>query len=138
MSTTFYFASLSTGRFDGSHMSCNDESEAFHSAPPGMVPVQGVTDWQHQYLDLDTGTLAACEPVSPGPDYEFRRGLWLLKPEIAKRQAKRAELLAGIAVLEQRKLRPLGALLLDPTNAEERAWLADFESQIAALRAQLV
>lgn len=123
MNTTFYFADQITGRFDGSYADCFDVATAFHSAPEGTVPIAGVRDHQRQRFDFTTGELCACDPLPFAAEQ-------LASMLLEKYQAQ-------IQELETRKLRPMGALLLDPTNQEERTRLLELEQQLAAIRAAL-
>lgn len=118
----YHFASIDTGRFNGSRFTCNDPRDAEASARPGMVPVLGVTDWQRQRWDSAAQALVQCEPIDD---------------PVAKRFDLIGHCRREIERLEARKIRPIGALLLDPSNAQERGYLAEIEEALASARAQL-
>lgn len=120
MNTTFYFADQITGRFDGSYADCFDVATAFHSAPEGTVPIAGVQDHQRQRFDFATGELCACDPLPFTA--EQLAGMLLEKYQVQ------------IQEIETRKLRPIGALLLDPANQGERTRLAELEANLVSIR----
>ncbi len=40
------------------------------NTPPGLLPVEGVTDWRRQRVDLQSGALVCCELPLPDPAAE--------------------------------------------------------------------
>ena len=69
--------------------------------------------------------VAIPEPTPPEPSAE------------QKAAAARASIISQLQALEQKKLRPLGAIINGTSTDADKAKLADLETQIGALRAQL-
>ncbi len=118
---TVSFADAETGIFTGRVFRGTRRLLALNT-PPGCIAVDGRHDPRTSRVDLATGQVVRFEAA---PDHE------------AEARARRRRLKRRIASLEQRELRPLRELMIDPENAEARARLEALEAEIAALRSDL-
>jgi hypothetical protein len=137
---------LSTGIFIGRSMSGGEEFlEA--NKPEGFDWIGGVTDWQSQRVDLDTGQLIDYIPPVPGPaaDYEWssesRR--WRKTAVAIMRDQRHAAAMAEIEHLETkvqpRILREVQLARLDSRqpDPETVSRLRAMDQRIEALRADI-
>jgi hypothetical protein len=116
-----------------------DDADLKINTPEGHRAIEGHFDPLSQRVDLETGAVVEYQPPAPSPDHEWeavtRR--WVLRADVAARQAKHAQALEQIAALEKNQLRASRELLLNPADREARARLTALDAQIIALRADL-
>jgi len=120
---TWGIYSTTTGLFTGRHFLCF-ESEIARNIPEGCEALQGRYDRFSQRVDVETGIVVAYERPKAEVDAEARSARDL--------HARRR-----IEQLERAQHRPLREAQLDPANADAHARLAQIESEIAELRADL-
>lgn len=139
---TWHYFDRSTGLFVGKSVSYpadhpQSEKLATSCAPDGCAPIEGVTDYLSQRVDLTTGQVVSWQPPQPSPDHEWNAGTkrWQLTAASAAKASARLSALSEIAALELSQLRALRELALGDSSAVER--LKSVDAQVAALRKDL-
>jgi len=89
------------------------------------ITVEMVEAYLASLSDEERAKVLIPEPTPPEPSAE------------QKAAAARASIISQLQALEQKKLRPLGAIINGTSTDADKAKLADLETQIGALRAQL-
>lgn len=120
---TWSFFDPATGLFSGRGFS-GTEMALSENTPDGLVPIEGTYDRRSQRIDVATGAVVAHEPTAPEIAADSHAAL--------KRQRRQR-----IVALEQKQLRPLREIAIDPSNAEAKQRLQEIDDEIAAKRAEL-
>lgn len=105
--------------------------------PVGLAAVEGAVDHLSYRIDPETSSAVDWQPPQPDADHEWneQHRRWLKKPEVAAREARRAEALNSTREIERdRAARRMRELLIQMTDDPE---LKEIEAQIADLRPDL-
>ena len=147
-STTGLFTGRSWQAFDSREY---DECLKFNISP-GCSAIPGVRrDHLSEKVDVSKevrnehgalvthGPVVSYQPPQPSEDHEWHTDIkrWQLKPEAHARLQRQQDAKARILALEQKKLRPLGELAVNPNSVEARKRVADIEAQLTELRKYL-
>ena len=118
---TWSFFDSTTGKFSGRTFSASNDRDLKGNTRPGFVAIEGEYDSFRQRVDLATGEVI--EDLSLGQERDQAR--------------RRDATLQQIADLEQKQLRPLRELAVDPNNGAAETRLRAIDEKIAELREQL-
>jgi hypothetical protein len=136
MSTSWSEYQATTGEFTGRVVE--------HNIPGLSLPQRDGAAWVAGEYHADThkvenGIIVARRAPQPSLDHQWDEEIqrWVLRPEVIAKQLGVAAIKAHMAGIDAKKIRPLGALLIDPSNESERAVLAQLEAELAALRQEL-
>jgi hypothetical protein len=131
---TWSFFHPETGLFSGRVLRASDRAIA-ENTPDGLIAIEGEYDYLCQRVE--NGQVVDYQPPQPDADHEWNGQRWVLKREVEERNLRRYESLHQIRLLEERQLRPLRELSVNPDNSEARQRLTQIEKEIAELRADV-
>jgi|GEM_PF-2922085 len=90
------------------HLPCSGQSET-NNIPEGMAAVEGTHDPLSKRVDLSTGEVVDFIPAPPSDDHEWNEAThrWVLREDVATRQARRAAALRELTALDAAEMRAL-------------------------------
>lgn len=132
---------LETGFFTGVVHATPSANEDWINAlsSPGFGLMEGTFNHRTQRVLIKTGEVVEYRADCPGPDYEWdeRSCTWELCVEAQRRLDVKQEALRKIVELEQKQLRPMRELLVDPSNQAAADIVNQIEEDIKRLRRDL-
>lgn len=137
----FSIYDVTTGLFTGvTHSTTNFNDEWLSIITPlGFGAIEGAYNPRTQRVDLKTLEVVSHSTECPGDDYEWagdERG-WELSVDAQRRADVKHEALRKIVELEQKQLRPMRELLVDPSNQAAADIVHQIEEDIKRLRRDL-
>ncbi len=119
---TWSFYRLSDGTFTGREFSAPNDKAMSANTPEGCAAIEGRYDCQSQRVDLESGRVITDEAMRE----EHERN--------ASAERRRLGALTAIQALEQKQLRPMRELAIEPTNRTAADRLRSIEEEIAKHR----
>jgi len=109
------------------------------NTPAGHVAWFGDVDFLSQKMDVETGKLVDYQPPRPSEKHYWHtaRKRWLLDPIIEANRAREVEILQAIKGIDERVIRPMLELQLNPDDADAQKIRTKLMEEKSKLRAEL-
>ncbi len=118
------------------HLSCAVEHVAANT-PHGCDVIEGHFDGRTCRIENGAPVSVADAPPSDRHMWDDACQEYVLKPEFSAAERRCSRLLSALSALEQRQLRPLRELAVNPDDQAAKDRLAELENDAGELRRQL-